>query len=170
MEKIQISVQPLSRAADIEIKDLKIWVHNWQFPLGVEGDNEDWLHVTVLYEAENAVVWREGNFIESHRLAWFKNSINSHIQSFKDHGFGEESVHLQCDEPYFGFSVEYIHQPPTEDDEYGIGESLQMVVDLTPDHNRQSHRFSEKISFEDLDTLIFQLEKVLKKFPPRIDL
>lgn len=165
---IKINVEYLSRPADIEIKGLKIWVHDWQFPVGTEGDDEDWLHVTALYEAKNAVVWREGNFIESHRIGWLMNSIKNRLLPFSNLAFGDEAAHLQCDEPYFGFYIEYIHLPPSDEDVYGVGESLSMVVDITPDHNEQSHRFSESISFDDLITLLAQFELVIEKFPTRI--
>lgn len=164
---MKITIELLNQKPDIHIHGLKIWVHDWQFPDGVEGDDENWLHVTVLCEAKNAVVWREGNFIESDRIRWMVNNTKNFLLDFQNNGFGEDAIYLQSDEPYFGLHFEYIHLEPNEEYESGVGPSLTMIAELTPDHHEQSHRFSWETSFEQLEEFVKQCELVLSKYSPR---
>lgn len=164
---IEIHVNYPVKLPDISIKGLKIWVHDWQFPTGTEGDDEDWLHVTASCEAKNSIVWRNGNFIESSNFSYLNKQLKDEVIICKDHRFGEVYAMTFCEEPYFELKIKYIHLPPSDEDEYGIGESLVMIVNITSELNDQSHQYSWEVSFEELNELVCQLEKLSQKYPHR---
>ncbi|MGF1624612.1 MAG: hypothetical protein ACFCVH_06995 [Alphaproteobacteria bacterium] len=126
---------------DIRLAGLSIWVRGW--------DREDWLRVRAEFDAGNAWVSAQGPILRGADLARFHEGVTA-----VDAGLADSAT-LASAEP--NLLVSLIRQ--------GSLGHFEMVVDITPDHTAQSHRFHVDIDQSYLVALLRQCRAVLARKP-----
>jgi hypothetical protein len=136
------------RPPDLKIMGLKIWVHHRQFPKAEDYWDGNWINVTALCEAQGASVRIDGNIIHLSEIERFISGADKVYQNLKG------KAELSCMEPELSVGLEA----------KSLGQ-IEMVVDMTPDHLSQSHRFIFEVDQSYLPKLISDSRLILKKYP-----
>jgi hypothetical protein len=133
---------------DIKIAGLEIWIHGNQFPSSVDYWDGNWLDITAKCTSEGASVWVSGNIIHLPDIEHLKSSCENLYESLKG------KAELPCIEPEL--SVEF------KADTLG---QITMIVNITPDHLNQDHKFTFGIDQSYLPSLISSCKRILNKYP-----
>ena len=133
---------------DLKIMGLKIWVHHRQFPKAQDYWDGNWIYVTVFCKAQGASVRVDGNIIHLPEIERFISGAEKVYQHLKGR------AELSCMEPELSVGLEA----------KSLGQII-MVVDITPDHLSQSHRFMFELDQSYLPKLISDGRHILKKYP-----
>jgi hypothetical protein len=139
--------EPL-RPPDLHITGLWLWVHGRQFPMADDYWDGNWLQVTVYCGAPGASVWVTGPILHVPELAHFLRGVEAIHASLQ----GEAT--LSCIEP--ALAVKLITER--------LGH-ITMVVDITPDHLSQTHRFTFTIDQSYLPPVIDSCQTILRQYP-----
>ena len=136
-------------APDLTVAGLQVWVHGQPFPGSDEPYDADWLTVTAHCGAAGASVWVRGEVLTASafdRLARGCDELHERL---------EGQAWLAADEP--GLSVML-----AATDRHG---HVSMVVEITPDHMAQAHRFEFALDQSYLPQIARQCRALLQRFP-----
>jgi hypothetical protein len=133
---------------DIKIAGLEIWIHGNQYPASIDYWDGNWLDITAKCTSEGAVVWVSGNIIHLPDIEHLKSSCEHLYKNLKG------KAELPCIEP--NLSVEF------RADTLG---QISMIVNITPDHLNQDHKFNFEIDQSYLPNLISSCKRILSKYP-----
>jgi hypothetical protein len=112
--------------------------------------DSNWLIVTARMEASGARVESSGSFIRSTEILGFLNEIRVLYDELNGR------AELSCLEPELGISME------------GNGRGgVSVIVNLTPDHLTQRHKFEFGVDQTYLQPLIASCEAILEQYPVR---
>lgn len=139
------------RSPDVQIAGFSLWVFGREFEDLHDYSDGNWLRVFARCSAGRSTVEAKGPIIHAPELAkWLKElrECNSSLNG--------EAV-LACMEPNLSARI-WLKD--------GRGE---FILNITPDHVSQEHRYTFQIDQSYLRELIFGLEDVLKRFPIRND-
>lgn len=137
---------------NIQIFGLQIWIHGYQFPNSSNDWDSDWLNATVHCGKNRASVWVSGSIIRSSEIySWCKES--EHLYECL-----EGKAALSCLEP----ELEVIVKSLTPG-------KFEMVVNITPDHLSQEHKFTFELDQSYLPNLISSCKSVLQLFPVKFE-
>lgn len=143
-------------AADLRDPDLKVvgfqlWVHEREFPDAQDYDDGNWLLVTACCVASGASVWVHGAILTVGDIEGFGRECDElHRGELK-------SASLSPWEPNLKVSIELA-------DEVG---HLRAIVEITPQHLEQQHRFEFEIDQSFLPEIVQQCSAIVRKFPCR---
>lgn len=139
------------RLPDIEIAGFSLWVFGREFEDVNDYWDGNWLRVFARCSADRSTVEAKGAIIRAPELARWLKELRECYSSLNG-----EAV-LDCMEPYISGKI-WLKD--------GRGE---FILNITPDHLFQEHRYTFHIDQSYLWELIFGLEDVLKRFPVRND-
>ena len=136
---------------DLKVAGLQLWVHGRQFPESEDYYDGNWLRVTAHCGASGASVWAEGAIVMITDI----------------YGFGAECTAMLCGktksaalapcEPDLKVSLEAT-------DSLG---HIRALVEITPDHLSQSHRFEFEVDQTYLPVIIKQCSEIVQEYPIR---
>jgi hypothetical protein len=67
--------QVFADAFDVEIGNLRIWVHGREYPDQTDGGDDDWLLITARYESCGACAWTSGPIALTRQLHGFLREL-----------------------------------------------------------------------------------------------
>lgn len=135
----------------LALAGLSVWVHGRQFPEVEDYDDGNWLRVTVYCGASGSEVWTNGAILTTIDIAAFGEQCAAMFGG--DTGVAE----LAPCEPELKVSLEVTDS---------IGH-IRALVELTPDHLRQSHRFEFEVDQSYLPSIIKQCAEIVREYPIR---
>ena len=133
---------------DLSFAGLQIWIHEREFPNLKGSFDGDWLIVTVHCGAQGAEVWAQGPIIHLSEIANYLKQVESMYKTFN----GE--AELGWMEPNLSARMKI-----------GKRGQVSLVVEITPDHLTQQHKFTFDINQSYLPSLIQDLKAILQRFP-----
>ena len=133
---------------DIKIAGLEIWVHGNQFPDSNDYWDGNWVNITAKCTSKNASVWVKGNILHLPDLKHLMASSENLYNTLKG-----EAV-LPSVEPELTVKLEASN----------LGQ-INMIVEITPDHLNQEHKFVFEIDQSYLPSLINSCKKILGRYP-----
>ena len=136
-------------APDFKIIGLSVWVLSRGFDSSDDYWDGNWLLVRALCEAHGAVVETTGPILHLGELEQWLHELRAAHSSLNG------IATLECTEPNLSVSLSLTQ---------GNGE---LVVDLTPNHMMQKHRFRFEIDQSYLPALCSELERLLARYPIR---
>ena len=133
---------------DLSIAGLQIWIHAREFPNDQGSFDGDWLIVTAHCGAKGAEVWVQGSIIHLSEIANCLKQVKSMYETFKG-------------------DAEFCQIEPNLSARMKMGKrgQVSLVVEITPDHLSQEHKFTFDVDQSYLPPLIRDLEAILEKFP-----
>ena len=132
---------------DFCIGGLEVWIYGRQFPESDDYWDGNWLDITAKCTSEGAIVWVSGNIIHLPEIEHLKTSCERLYQSLKG------KAELPCIEP--NLSVEF---------EANTLGQISMIVNITPDHLNQNHKFTFEIDQSYLPHIISSCKRILNKY------
>lgn len=136
---------------DLQVAGLRLWVHGRQFPEAKDYDDGNWLRVTANCSASGASVWAQGPILAVTDIAGLGNECNAMLCG------KTKSAALAPFEPNFKLSLEAT-------DSLG---HIRALVEITPDHLSQSHRFEFEVDQTYLPGIIKQCSEIVQEYPIR---
>lgn len=136
---------------DLKVASFQLWVHGRQFPEAEDSYDGNWLRVTAHCDAPGASVWAQGAILMVTDIAGFGEGCAAML------GGKKNSATLAPFEPELKVSLE------TSD---GVGH-IRMLVEITPDHLRQSHRMEFEVDQSYLPGIIQQCSRIVEEYPIR---
>ena len=134
---------------DLKVAGLQVWAHNQPSARSDEPYDADWLTVTVHCGGSGASVWVRGEILTASafdRLARGCDELYKRL---------EGQAWLDADEPALRVLL-------AASDQYG---HVSMVVEITPDHLTQAHRFEFDLDQSYLPNVAAQCRMLLERFP-----
>jgi hypothetical protein len=135
---------------DFAIGGFSLWVHGWQFKDSNDYYDANWLRITARQKSLGSTVTVSGAIIEAMDLSRFLLEIEELHESLS----GEAS--LDSHEPNLKVVLEA----------KAFGH-VEMIVQITPDHVSQEHRFRSEIDQSYLSEAITALKAILAVYAPR---
>lgn len=136
---------------DIKVGTLALWIHGRQFEDAHDYWDGNWLRATAHCGASGAHVEVSGPFLTNRELFDWAAECRELL------GGTRRKAELATIEPELKVSLEAV-------DSLG---HIAMVVDITPNHSQQEHRFHFVIDQSFLPGLIDAIERLEAKFPVR---
>ena len=136
---------------DLEIGGFQLWIHGRQFPNSEDYYDGNWLRVTAHCGAQGAEVWTQGSILMTSDIYGFGKDCEKLLK-----GAGDTAM-LNPLEPELDVSVE-------RSDSLG---HFMAVINITPDHMTQEHRFEFEIDQTFVSQIIAQCQSIMKKFAIR---
>jgi hypothetical protein len=135
---------------DIKLAGLSLWARSREFPGSDDDWDGNWIDLVVFVDAPGARVERRGPYLRSDDLAAFREQLAALHSDLKG------TANLDCIEPALKGKV-------------GCGSlgHIEVAVDITPDHLRQSHQFVFDIDQSYLATTLAGCARVLDRFPAK---
>jgi hypothetical protein len=133
---------------DFQLAGLRIWIRGRQFPASDDYWDGNWLTVTAHCGARGASVWASGPIIHLSEIAVFLQGAEAMHTSLEG-----EAV-LSCMEPELSVTL----------NAEGLGR-MTMVVNITPDHVSQAHRFTFAIDQSFLPQVLRSCRTILQQYP-----
>jgi len=140
-----------STAPDLKLGSLALWVHGREFENATDYWDGNWLHATARCGAVGAAVTVSGPFVRITELLEWASDSRGLLAGARD------SAELATIEPELKVVL-------TAADSLG---HLEMVVEITPDHVHQEHKFTFEIDQSYLPPLIASIERLASKYPVR---
>ncbi|QIG78693.1 WapI family immunity protein [Stakelama tenebrarum] len=138
----------MQEASDLDFCGLMLWIDRRQFPDAVEAWDGNWLCFRARMEADGATVRCDGPFLMTTDIARFRDQLHAMNQTLE----GEAS--LKPLEPALAVVLRM----------QGRGQ-IEGVVEITPDHMSQRHRFVVEADQSYLPPLIASCDAILARFP-----
>lgn len=133
---------------DIQLEDLRIWIHGRQFPGADDYWDGNWVYATAYCGSPGAEVWTSGPIIHlSEVVNWLADG-----ETMRRTLSGE--ANLDCMEPELSVKLR------TE----GSLAHVSMRVEITPDNLKQEHVFLFEIDQTYLTGLIGACKRILTRF------
>ncbi|MFN8524275.1 MAG: hypothetical protein U0821_14340 [Chloroflexota bacterium] len=136
---------------DLEVAGSQLWVHGRQFPDAHDYDDGNWLRVTAHCGALGANVWADGPIAMVPDIAGFGDACAAM------HRGDARSAVLDPLEPELAASLEV-------SDRHG---HIRPLVEITPDHMAQAHRFEFTIDQSYLPGIVRQCAQIATAYPVR---
>ena len=136
---------------DLEIDGFQLWIHGREFPQSQDYYDGNWLRITAHCGARGADVWISGSLLMVTDLVSFGKDCEALAIG------STEKATLNPMEPELEISLE-------RSDSLG---HFTAVVDITPDHMDQEHRFEFETDQTYLHRLTSQCQQIAKKYPIR---
>jgi hypothetical protein len=136
---------------DLKVAGFQLWVHGREFPESDDYYDGNWLYVTAHCGASGASVWAQGSILMVTDIAVFGGGCAAMLNG------DLKSAALDPFEPELQVVLE-------ETD--GLGH-IHALVEITPDHLRQAHRFEFEIDQSYLPAIIRQCSEIVQKHPIR---
>jgi hypothetical protein len=130
----------------LKIAGFQLWVHGRERP-GAAGEDGDWLRVSAHCGARGASVWAEGSIIMLSDIVSLRNGCRGMLDGLVD------EAAMSPLEPELALSIKTID---------GLGHA-ELVVEITPDHLRQSHRFEFEIDQSYLQTVVDECDTIIRR-------
>lgn len=134
---------------DLSFCGLSLWVRQRQFPDAADYWDGNWLTVSVTMEASGAFVRCGGPILTTADIEWFRNGVAAMAATLKGEA---ELIGL---EP--GLNVKLTMRD-------GRGH-VDGVIEITPDHLNQQHRFKVEFDQSYLPALVLSCDTILTTFP-----
>lgn len=137
--------------ATLEMAALRIWVHGYQFPDRTDYWDGNWLRCTAHCAEAGASVQVSGAILDTVSFVRFGRELTD--------------VYKQLE----GQATLASHEPELKVELRAIGRTgdVEIVVEITPDHMTQSHRFALKVDQSFLPAMIRQCHQLLDHYPVR---
>ncbi len=133
---------------DLKLAGFVLWIHGRQFPDAADYWDGNWLNVTAHCGAKGAEVSVSGNIVHLSEIhQWMTET-----QALYDTLTGTAA--LACMEPEISITLKAETRG-----------HISMIVEITPDHLLQQHRFEFDIDQSHLPALLAQGRQVLTQFP-----
>ena len=132
---------------NIKISGLEIWIHGYQFPDSQDHWDGNWMDITAKCTSKNACVWVSGNILHLPDLKLLMTTSEKLYINLK----GE--AELPCIEPELSVKLKA----------RSLGQ-ISMIVEITPNHLNQEHRFEFEIDQSYLLDLVSSCKKVLDRY------
>jgi hypothetical protein len=129
---------------DLKIAGFQLWIHGRERP-GAAGEDGDWLRVSAHCGDRGASVWVEGSIIMVGDIVTLRDGCKDILAG------SVEQVNMSPLEPELALSI-------VKSD--GLGH-MELVVEITPDHMKQSHRFEFDIDQTYLRTIINECDAII---------
>jgi hypothetical protein len=143
-------MQILDRDPDLEVGDLRLWIHGRQFPDARDYWDGNWLNVTAQCRAQCAAVEAGGAIVHLPELVSFGNACARLYDTL------EGAASLDCMEPNLSVALQA-----------RTGGHIDIVIEITPDHMSQRHRFSDTIDQTYLPDIVSACRRIVERFPVR---
>lgn len=130
---------------DLQIAGFQLWIHGLERP-GAAAEDGDWLRVSAHCGERGASVWAEGSIIMLSDIISLRDGCRGMLDGVID------EATMSPLEPELDLSIK-------KSDSLGHAE---LVVEITPDHMRQSHRFGFEIDQSYLQTVVDECDKIIK--------
>lgn len=140
----------MTNEPDICLAGLSLWVGSREFEALDDYWDGNWLVVRGRVEAPGAVVEAKGSWLRSDEIERFADKLMTLHRDLKG------SAELQCLEPTLNAKVVC-----------GARGQIEVIVEFTPDHLTQSHRFEFAIDQSYLVATLQGCQRVLERFPVR---
>jgi hypothetical protein len=137
--------------ADLRVAGFQLWVHGRQSPESEDYYDGNWLRVTAHCGASGASVWAQGAILMVTDIAGFGDA------SAAMHRGDSKSAALDPLEPELKVSLEATDR---------VGQ-VRALVEITPDHLAQAHRFEFEIDQSYLPGIIRQCSAIVQEYPIR---
>jgi hypothetical protein len=136
-------------APDLQLAGFQVWVHSQPYAGSEEPHDADWLTVTAHCGASGASVWASGTILTASAFDQFARHCD------ELHARLEGIARFASDEPNVSVRLEAT----------GGRGHVSMVVEITPDHLAQEHRFDFEIDQTYLPGVAQQCREVLARYP-----
>lgn len=136
------------RDPDLKISGLSVWIHGRQFPDAFDYWDGNWLRVSAVCQYPNARVSADGPIIHLGEVAGLLRGLEELYKSLKG------KAALECIEPNLRARLESMT----------LGR-ISVIIEITPDHMTQSHRFMDEIDQTMLPPVISACRKILDEYP-----
>ena len=135
---------------DVTIAGLSIWALSWQFPESGDYWDGNWINILALAEAPGAHVSVQGPWLRNDEVVRLRDQLLTVNRDLK----GE--AELACMEPALSAKLTC----------KSLGR-VEVVVEITPDHLSQAHRFVFELDQTYLGPIILACNRLLARFPLR---
>jgi hypothetical protein len=135
---------------DLVIGHLRLWVHSHQSPNAQDCWDGNWLDVTATYSRGSSTVVAAGSFVHLSEIAELFKQVEALSSTLSG------TAMLPTMEPNLSVSL------------VGNGRGqISATIDITPDHEAESHRFHEELDQTFLAPIAIACRKILDRFPLR---
>lgn len=138
----------MAREPDLKLAGLSLWALSRAYPGCDDYWDGNWIDILAVVDAPGAQVEVRGPYVRSDELAAFQDQLTTLYRELKG------AAELQCIEPAVGAKVTC-----------GSLGAIEVTVDITPDHLRQSHHFVFAIDQTYLAATLAGCQHVLRLFP-----
>lgn len=129
----------------LKIAGFQLWIHGRERP-GAAGEDGDWLRVSAHCGESGASVWAEGSIIMLSDIISLRNGCRGMLDGVVD------EAAMSPLEPELALSIK-------KSDSLGHAE---LVVEITPAHMRQRHRFEFEIDQSYLQTIVGECDAIIR--------
>ena len=136
---------------DLKLAAFQLWVHGREFPEAEDYYDGNWLRVTAHCGASGASVWAQGAILMVTDIARFSEGCAALLNG------DSTSATLDPLEPELNLSLQAADQ---------LGH-VRAMVEITPDHLAQAHRFEFEIDQSYLPDIIRQCSAIVQEYPIR---
>jgi len=138
---------------DLEIINLKIWIHDREQPNSEDYYEGNWLNITAECESninkfEGSKIWTEGSYL----LTWEIYGIQERLNSFYNNFEGTLEFRFM-EEPFLALNFEAINS-----------EKVAIEISISPDVDK-THKYYYQTDKSYILEIISQCKKILSKFP-----
>lgn len=130
----------------LKIAGFQLWIHGRERP-GAAGEDGDWLRVSAHCGHHGASVWAEGSIMMLGDIIFLRNGCRGMLDGLVD------EAAMSPLEPELSLSIK-------KSDSLGHAE---LVVEITPDHMRQRHRFEFEIDQNYLQKVVDSCDTIIKE-------
>ena len=135
---------------DIQIAQLRIWIHGRQFPEAADYWDGNWLNVTACCIGDGSSVRAQGSIIHLGEIVGLLGDCETLYESLSGR------AELKCIEPNLNVRLES-----------ESGGHIGVTIDITADHMSESHQFIDGMDQTYLPPIISACRNVLERFPLR---
>jgi hypothetical protein len=136
---------------DVYLGVLSIWVHGYQYPDATDEWDGNWLRVTARCTAHGATVAVSGAILDTVSFQTFQRELSALHKTL------EGKAELGSAEPNLSVAVQAV----------GHSGQVEAVIEITPEHLHQAHRFSVELAQSYLLGAILGCQGVLARYPIR---
>ncbi|MFN0206892.1 MAG: hypothetical protein ACKVS6_11360 [Planctomycetota bacterium] len=133
---------------DLQLGDLRIWVHSRQFPESVEYWDANWLNVTALNESTNSHVYTTGAILHGGEFATFRAETEQLYSTLSG------AAKLGGIEPWLSVTMK------------GNGRgAIELEVCITTDDLAEKHTYMKRLDQTHLPPVVRACQNILAKYP-----
>jgi hypothetical protein len=138
----------VSEEPDLTLSGLSIWARSREFSESDDYWDGNWINIRARVEAPGAVVETSGPWIRSDEIAAFAMELAALHRDLRG------TAALQCTEPMLSAKIAV-----------GVRGEVEVIIEITPDHLTQSHRFEFAIDQSYLGATLSGCRRLLERFP-----
>jgi hypothetical protein len=133
---------------DLTLAGLSIWARSREFSQSDDYWDGNWIDIRARVEAPGSFVETSGPWIRSDEIAAFLRELEALHRDLRG------TAELQCMEPMLNAKVAV-----------GVRGQVEVIVEITPDHLTQSHRYEFAIDQSYLGATLSGCRRLLDRFP-----